>query len=257
MDLDEDTGKATNIDIATNVWQTDPTESALEESESSQTEQMAQLDRPDYVMVITPVYVAAAQERTKMGRMVQELENLPVGRDQRYYRRVLERRGYQIVDSATKGNRTQLSVKKDDMNALLNVRFDEETGESSQISAFPLLVNVAQGSPSTMEKARGKSSPARGKGRTVRMVRDLESLPTGRNKQFYRNALEQRGYQITDTTTSRDETQFEVEKNGQRAAMTVMFDDEGRSIDITANRLGRQESSSQMSQAQQSGEDDQ
>lgn len=253
MDLDEDTGKATNIDITPNIWQTESTEAALDQPDSAQTEQMASLDDPDYVMVITPVYVATAQDRTKMGRMVQELENLPVGKDRQFYRRTLERQGYQIKDSATKGNRTQLSVKKDDMNALLNVRFDDETGESTQISAFPLLVNVAQSPTQQVEK----SPQSRGAGRMVRMVRELESLPVGHGKQFYRNALQQRGYQITDTTTSEDKVQFEVEKKGQRVAVDVMFDDQGKSTDIAANRLGGQESSAQMSSARQSRQDEQ
>jgi hypothetical protein len=90
-----------------------------------------------------------------------------------------------------------------------------------------------------------------------RSVQELESLPVGHSKKFYRNALQQRGYEITDTTTSANETQFEAEKNGQRVALNVMFDDQGKSTDIEASRMGGQGQSSEMSKAQQSGSNQQ
>jgi hypothetical protein len=260
MDLDEDTGRATDIDIDPNIWKADRTEARLEQSDSEQsnseqTDQTASLNNPGYIMVITPMYVATAQDRTKMGRMVQELENLPVGKSKDFYRGALEQRGYQITDSASKKNRTQFSVEKNGMQALVNLRFDEDSGESTQLAAFPLLVNVGQENAAQGSTARsGQSSQSRGMSRTVQ---ELESLPVGHGKKFYRNALQQRGYQITDTTTSANETQFEAEKNGQRVALNVMFDDQGKSTDIEASRMGGQGKSSQMSKAQQSGSNQQ
>jgi hypothetical protein len=250
MDVDEDTGLATNIDIASNLWETDQTEAALEQPDQS--DQMASLNNPDYVMVITPVYVEASQARTKMGRMVQELEKLPVGREQSYYRRALKQHGYQVTDTATKGDRTQVSAEKNGMNVLLNIRFDQDTGKSTQLSAFPLLVNVAQGEKPQKMKSPQKSSGLR------QTLHELESLPVGKERGFYRSALRKRGFQIVDTTTSGNEAQFEAEKDGQRVALNVTLDDEGKSTQIEANRLGRQhEGSSQGSQGKQSSQSSQ
>jgi hypothetical protein len=243
IDLDEDTGRATNIDIASNFGRTDRTEAARDHSESDQT---AALHNPDYVLVITPVYIATNQARTKMGRMVEELEALPIGKDKQFYRWALERQGYQITDRASKGNRTQFNAEKNGMKVLLNVRFDEDTGESTQLSAFPLLTNIAQSTAPQMEK----SSRSLG---MERMLQELKVLPVGHGKRFYRDALRERGYQITDTTISRNGTQFEAEKNGQHIALNLTFDDQGKSTEIEASRSGeRQESSARLPRAQQS-----
>lgn len=259
INLDEGTGRATNIDIARNTGTTNRTEAALDDSESDQAEQAASLNNPDYVLVITPVYVSAHQDRTEMGRMVEELENLPVGKDKQFYRRALERQGYKITDSASKGDRTQFSVEKDGRRALVNIRFDRETGESTQLSAFPLLINVAQGDGAQGNAAQSstprmeESSQARGAGR---MVQDLESLPVGYGRRFYRNALQERGYEIIDETTSANETRFEIEKGGRRMALNVTFDDQGRGMDVVADRLG-QGSSAQTSGTQRSRQSEQ
>lgn len=252
MDLNEETGRATNIDITSNFWETNQTEAKLEQSgQSEQSGQTASLDNPDYVMVITPVYVETSEARTQMGRMVEELEDLPLGREQYYYRQALKQRGYQILDTATRGDRMQVSAEKDDMHVLLNIGFNKDTGESTQLSAFPLLVNVAQNAT----PQRGKSQQANSRSQQAsssmqQTMEELESLPTGETQNFYRNALQQRGFRILDTTTSGDETQFTAKKNGQRVALNVMFDDEGESTQIEANRLSRQQepSSSQTSQ---------
>ncbi len=159
-------------------------------------------------MVITPVYVyiETSEDRTKMRRMVQELENLPLGRDQQYCRRALKQRGYRITDTATKGDRMQISAEKNGMDVLLNLCFDQDTGESTQLSAFPLLVNVAQSAtPQTMKSQQARSG-------VRQTLQELESLPVGKAPGFYRNALRQRGFQILDATTSGHETQFEAEK---------------------------------------------
>jgi len=264
MDLDEDTGRATSIDIANNLWETSRTEAALEQSDRS--EQMTSLNNPEYILVITPVYVEAGRARTQMGRMVQELENLPLGRDHSYYRRALKQQGYQIKDTATKGDRMQISAEKNGMNVLLNIRFDQDTDESTQLSAFPLLVNVGQDMASQKMKSQQKVRSQQASSGIGQTVQELESLPVGKAQGFYRNALRQRGFQILDTFTTGNETQFEAEKDGQRIALNIMFDDQGKSTEVEANRLSRQQErpsqlpqqqSSQTSQTKQSKQNEQ
>jgi hypothetical protein len=240
IDLDDETGRATGIEIDPNIWQTDQTEATLEQTDRSG--QLTSLNDPEYVMVITPVYVEARQDRTKMGRMVQELESLPLGRDPQYYRRALRQRGYQITDTATKGDREQICAEKNGMRVLMNIRFDQDTGESTRLSAFPLLMEVEQGTATQGKKSPQQKAKSQQSSSGIRQaVQELESLPVGKQQGFYRTALRQRGFEVLDTTTSGNETQFQAERDGKRVALNIMFDDQGRSTEVEANRFNRQQ----------------
>lgn len=142
IDVDENTGEAANIDIASNVWKTGGTRAALRTAES-----MASLSDPNYILVLTPIYTVDAQERSAMENMVRELEQLPVGQNPQAYQDALQERGYKIMDTAARKNKTQLRVAKDGKEALVNIRFDQDTGKSVQVNAFPLLLNVAGDRP--------------------------------------------------------------------------------------------------------------
>jgi hypothetical protein len=79
-----------------------------------------------------------------------------------------------------------------------------------------------------------------------------------RDRDFYHQALRQRGFQITDTTSTDSKTRFEAEKNGQRIALKVQFDENtGKSTDVdVASLMGTKKDSSQMSKKQESQQDD-
>lgn len=203
------------------------------EQQNQRTEQQAAaFFGPDYILVVTPLYVAGDQERSRMERMVQELDNLPTERDREFYRRALQRRGYQITDAATQGNRAQFGARKNGQDMVLTVRFDEDTGKSTQVSAFPLLITAQEG------ERPGRSQSARRSGGVRQMVQELESLPTGRSRKFYRRALQQRGYQITDSVADENAIALEVEKNGQPFELSLTFDEEtGRSTQVEASPI--------------------
>ena len=76
-------------------------------------ESMAALNDPNYIMVITPVYTVDEHERTALEKMVRDLEQLPSGLSKGAYRQELEARGYKVLASAKKNDRTQFRVSKD------------------------------------------------------------------------------------------------------------------------------------------------
>jgi hypothetical protein len=186
--------------------------------------------------------------------MVRDLERLPAGLDKGSYRNALEERGYRVLDSAKKNDRTQFRVAKDGREALVHVRFDD-TGRAEQVNAFPLLVNVAeqqQTSQSMTSSSQGSRS-----GEMRKVMKELEALPVSRDRGFYRQALRQRGFQITDTTSNDNQTRFEAEKDGQRITLKVQFDeDTGKSTNVDASSMGAQRDSSRMSQSRKSQQQD-
>ncbi len=123
----------------------------------------------------------------------------------------------------------QFHATKDGQDILLMARFGEENGQSEQVSAFPLLV-TAQGQREQEGMSSQRSRTARQsnvkQGNVKQMEQELESLPVGRDRQFYRQALRERGYRITDVITEGNQVRFEVEKNGQPMAVVVNFADE-------------------------------
>jgi hypothetical protein len=177
------------------------------------------------------------------------LERLPTGLSKGAYRPELEERGYKVLDSAKKDDRTQFRVTKNGREALVHVRFDDDTGRAAQVNAFPLLINAAslQHSSQSLASSSYDSYPSEMR----QTLYELEQLPVSRDRSFYRQALRQRGFQITDTDINQDRTQFEAEKDGHRITLDVQFDeDTGKSTNVEAlSRTDTQKDGRQMSQA--------
>lgn len=72
-----------------------------------------------------------------------------------------------------------------------------------------------------------------------RMVQELEKLPTGRDRDFYRDALEKKGFTITEIDIDTPQLwEVEAVKNNKSFVLTVQFDPE--SEQSTALLAGRQ-----------------
>jgi hypothetical protein len=250
IDVDENTGKATGIDIAANLWKTERARATVDFNEN-----MAALNDPNYIMVITPIYTVDTRERTKLEKMVRDLEQVPTGLSKGSYHNALEERGYQVLDSAQKNDRAQFRVAKKGREALVHVRFDDETGKAEQVNAFPLLLNAAARQQASMDMARSSQPVQADEMRQV--LQELESLPVSRDRGFYRQALRQRGFEIVDTASTDNRTRFEAEKNGQRIALKVEFDENtGKSTNVdVASLMSTQKDSPQMSKKQESQQD--
>ena len=72
IDVDDDTGNATDVDVEANLWKTNRTEAAVETNEK-----MAALNDPNFILVVTPIYTTDMRERTELEKMVRNLEQVP------------------------------------------------------------------------------------------------------------------------------------------------------------------------------------
>ena len=90
------------------------------------------------------------------------------------------------------------------------------------------------------------------------LVQELNSLPTGKNKDFYRQALKERDYQIMQTTLdTKDVLQLEVEKNGKKIAVSIGFDTQtGQSKEVQAALLSESSPMASSAQSQHTGKAD-
>lgn len=103
---------------------------------------------------------------------------------------------------------------------------------------------------------RGNEYSDRDRGSTDQLVKELEALPTGHDKQFYKDALRKRGYDISRVDKDEtDELKLEAVKDGRSVKMDVAFDeDTGRSTKVDASSLWVESESTSRTRKAQTGE---
>jgi hypothetical protein len=198
-------------------------------------------DDPDALPIVRS-YQFSDRDQARMRHLVTELEALPVGRDREFYRRALEQRGYRIIETDTIGNRVQFEAVKDGQGVALNVALDQESDESTQVKAAPLWWEVSRSRLARSEERPRLSEREHGPSQR-HMVKELEELPVDRDRQFYRQALRQRGYQNIETTLDTEDTlHLEAEKDDQPVTLAVSFDEQtGKSTEVAAAASGQTE----------------
>lgn len=135
IDIDEDTKKATEVEIDPNVWKTESTERAL-----ARNSRMAKATDADLNGQGAPYgYRYSDRDRSRVEQMVKELETLPIGQDKTFYKTELKNRGYEItkVNEDTKET-LELEAVKNARSVAVEVTFNEETGQSTELDASEL-----------------------------------------------------------------------------------------------------------------------
>lgn len=159
IDVDDDTNRATKVDIAQNVWKTEATDQMLE-----QRERMAARDDSTYderrraVAARNNEY--SDRDRSTTDQMVKELEALPIGHDKQYYKDTLRKRGYEI-SRVNKDDDDELDLEavKNGHSVEMDIDFDEDNGRSTEIDASTLWAESE--STTKARKAQQTKPPVR------------------------------------------------------------------------------------------------
>jgi len=160
IDVDEDTRKATEVDIAMNVWKTDETEAALERgTRMARTDtSRADVDRGERTARNTADTMDDADDRAEARRpmvmrnnqysdrdrastdqLIREIEAMPVGQNKQFYKDTLRKRGYEITKvNNDDDNELDLEAVKNGNSVELDIDFDENTGRSTSLDASTL-----------------------------------------------------------------------------------------------------------------------
>ena len=130
IDIDEETKKSTEIEIDPNMWKTEATERALARN-TGMTE--ANGHGAPYG------YRYSDRDRSRVEQMVKDLETLPIGQDKEFYKTELKSRGYEITKINEETQETlELEAVKNARSVALEVTFNEETGQSTELDASEL-----------------------------------------------------------------------------------------------------------------------
>jgi uncharacterized protein YmfQ (DUF2313 family) len=150
IDIDEDTNKATEVDIASNVWQTDATRSMIREGQKMARTNPAGVDattdmRSTNSATETRRRMAlrnnqySDRDRANTDQLIRDLETLPVGRSKEFYKTTLRQRGYEISKiNKDDADELELEAVKDGNSVQMAVNFDEDNGRSTEVDASSL-----------------------------------------------------------------------------------------------------------------------
>jgi hypothetical protein len=128
IDVDDNTKKATKVEVVTNAWKTDATEQALGRT-------VATNNKPIYQNPYSE------RDRVSVSRLVKELEAMPVGQTKQFYKDNLAKQGYTITRVNTdESDELSLEAVKGANSVELNVAFNEETGKSTSLDADSMWV---------------------------------------------------------------------------------------------------------------------
>jgi len=135
IDIDDETQKATEIEIDPNVWKTEATERAL--ARNSRLAPASDAAANGHGMPYG--YRYSDRDRSRVEQMVKDLETLPTGQDKAFYKTELKNRGYEItkVNEDTKDT-LELEAVKNARSVSFEATFNEETGQSTELEVSEL-----------------------------------------------------------------------------------------------------------------------
>ena len=133
IDIDEETQKATEIEIDPNRWMTESTERAI-----ARNKLLATADSPDFYIIFHG-YRYSDRDHARVEEMVNNLEGLPTGKDAAFYKDELKQRGYTISKVHTDDKEAlKLEAVKNARGIAFLATFDPQTGQSTAVDAAPL-----------------------------------------------------------------------------------------------------------------------
>lgn len=214
---------------------------------------------------------SASSERWHQGQADLQ-KNLPPGQPADVYRKKMEDLGYKVTATDDKkANYEAYELVKGDQTWKVKINVDDSTHKATKVN---VTSNMWKSDATKQELERQKVArstsnstamhntaadrndqySARSRATSDQLINELKSLPVERDKQFYKEALRQRGYDIARIDKDeKDQLELEAVKNGHSVKMDVAFNsDTGKSTKVDASSLWTEsESTSRTREAQQ------
>lgn len=208
------------------------------------------LSAASLVCLITPLPSRAETNAAAWNAGQADLEkNLSPGQDAKTYRQKLEQLGYQVT-AVNYDNPSYLEyeVVKGDQTWEVQIDVDSQTHKATTIEIDPNVyrteatTNALAGktvTTATAPAAKSEQYSDRTRARTSTLISELEALPVGHDKAFYKDALKKHGYEITKVDKdTQDLLKLEAVKNKQSVQLNVSFDEAtGKSTKLDADSM--------------------
>jgi hypothetical protein len=192
------------------------------------------------------VGAASDNERWNMGQAELQKQLAP-GMPAADYRKKIEGLGYQITSTNyNNADYLEYELVKGDNTWEVQINVDDATKKAKKVD-----VTMNTWKTDATERALGRTvaagdkpvyrNPYSDRDRTSvsRLIKELEAMPVGQAKQYYKDELKKKGYEITRINTDdKDELSLEAVKDANSVELNVAFnEDNGKSTSIDADSI--------------------
>jgi hypothetical protein len=192
------------------------------------------------------VGAASDNERWNMGQAELQKQLAP-GMPAADYRKKIEGMGYQVTSTNyNNADYLEYELVKGDNTWEVQIDVDDATKKATKVD-----VTMNTWKTDATERALGHTvaaddkpvyrNPYSDRDRTSvsRLIKELEAMPVGQTKQFYKDELKKRGYDIARINTDdKDELSLEAVKDANSVELNVAFnEDNGKSTSIDADSI--------------------
>jgi len=200
------------------------------------------------LLLASSLTASAATDNERWNQAQAELQKqLAPGSPAADYRKKIEGLGYQITSTNyNTDDYLEYELVKDNMTWEVQINVDEATKKATKVD---VVTNVWK--TDATEAALGRAVAAhnapvyrnpyseRDRMSVSHLIKELEALPVGQGKQFYKDALSKNGYNITRINTDdADELSLEAVKGANSVELNVAFNEKtGKSTSIDADSI--------------------
>jgi hypothetical protein len=192
------------------------------------------------------VGAASDNERWNMGQAELQKQLAP-GMPAADYRKKIEGLGYQVTSTNyNNADYLEYELVKGDNTWEVQIDVDDATKKAKKVD-----VTMNTWKTDATERALGRTvaaddkpvyrNPYSDRDRTSvsRLIKELEAMPVGQTKQFYKDELKKRGYDIARINTDdKDELSLEAVKDANSVELNVAFNENnGKSTSIDADSI--------------------
>jgi uncharacterized protein YmfQ (DUF2313 family) len=191
---------------------------------------------------------SAATDNERWNQAQAELQKqLAPGLPAADYRKKIEGLGYQITSTNyNTADYLEYELVKDNMTWEVQINVDDATKKATKVDVVTNVwktdaTEAALGRNGTTHTPTVYRNPYSERDRTSvsRLIKELEALPVGQGKQFYKDALSKHGYNITRINKDdADELSLEAVKGANSVEFNVAFNEKtGKSTSIDADSI--------------------
>lgn len=200
------------------------------------------------VLLASALTVSAASDNERWNQGQAELQKqLAPGAPAADYRKKIEGLGYQVTSTNyNKPDYLEYELVKGDMTWEVQIDVDTASKKATKVD-----VTTNTWKTDATERALGRTVAAndrpvyrnpyseRDRVSSSRLVKELEAMPVGQGKQYYKDELKKHGYEVTRVNKDdSDELSLEAVKGANSVELNVAFNEKtGKSTSIDADSI--------------------
>jgi hypothetical protein len=200
------------------------------------------------ILLASSLTVGAASDNDRWNMGQAELQKqLAPGMSAADYRKKIEGLGYQVTSTNyNNADYLEYELVKGDNTWEVQIDVDDATKKATKVD-----VTMNSWKTDATERALGRTvaaddrqvyrNPYSDRDRTSvsRLIKELEAMPVGQTKQFYKDELKKQGYEVARVNTDdKDQLSLEAVKGANSVELNVAFnEDNGKSTSVDADSI--------------------